>query len=187
MASASRAATTSRLGLRRSAAEARSAGGDTWRWSGALWHQRSLGWSAIDRSIAASLSNRCSADNTAAASHLMVPRPTACSSSDRRYRKFSWAIGVSNEFGSRRRLGGLGISCATKDVATKASDGTAHANAALMRPPVLCPDQSNHGPRVVSQSRKSCRMTPHAWSARRNIRQRRSASRDIRCLPSPPI
>jgi hypothetical protein len=57
------------------------------------------------------------------------------------------------------------------------------AVAGLMRPPVLCLGRSSSELRFASQSHKSCRTTPPAWSARCNTCQSRSASLDIRCLP----
>jgi hypothetical protein len=72
---------------------------------------------------------------------------------------------------------------ATKDASTKASAGTPPAIADLMRPPVLCLGRSSPGLHSASQSQKSCRTTPPAWSARRNTCQSRSASLDIRYLP----
>jgi hypothetical protein len=80
-------------------------------------------------------------------------------------------------------LGHLGIRHATKDASTKASAGMPPAIAGLMRPPVLCLGRSSRGLRFASQSQKSCRTTPPAWSARRNTCQSRSASLDIRYLP----
>ena len=72
---------------------------------------------------------------------------------------------------------------ATKDASTKASAGMPPAIADLIRPPVLCLGRSSPGLRFASQSHKSCRTAPPAWSARRNTCQSRSASLDIRCLP----
>jgi hypothetical protein len=80
-------------------------------------------------------------------------------------------------------LGHLGIRHATKDASTKASAGTPPAIAGLMRRPVLYLGRSSPGLRFASQSQKSCRTTPPAWSARRNTCQSRSASLDIRYLP----
>jgi hypothetical protein len=80
-------------------------------------------------------------------------------------------------------LGHLGIRHATKDASTRASAGMPPAIADLMRPPVLCLGRSSPGLHSASQSQKSCRTTPPAWSARRNTCQSRSASLDIRYLP----
>jgi hypothetical protein len=80
-------------------------------------------------------------------------------------------------------LGHLGIRHATKDASTRASAGMPPAIADLMRPPVLCLGRSSPVLHSASQSQKSCRTTPPAWSARRNTCQSRSASLDIRYLP----
>jgi len=82
---------------------------------------------------------------------------------------------------------GLGLSRATKDVTTTASDGMPFALAGLMRPRVLCLCRSSHGLRLASQSRKACRIALPAWSARRNICRSGSALPDIRCSPYLPL
>jgi hypothetical protein len=77
----------------------------------------------------------------------------------------------------------LGISRATKDVTTKASEGMPFAIAGLVRPPVLYLGRSSHGLRLASQSCKACRIALPAWSARRDICRSGLALRDIRCSP----
>ena len=82
----------------------------------------------------------------------------------------------------RRRC--LGLSRATKYVATKASGGIRR----LCPPPLSAPSRSlscrsSHGLRLASQSCKVCRIALPPWSARRNICRSGLALRDIRCSP----
>ena len=116
-------------------------------------------------------------------SSLLAAVPQGCSQTAARWANRASPQADSGKGGNCGPRRCLGLSRATKDVTTKASEGMPFAIAGLVRPPVLCLGRSNHGLRLASQSCKSCRIALPAWSARRNICQSGSALRDIRCPP----